>query len=86
MQARSERLLWEAQGGFRPGRVCVDQIFSEKFLSVKNFLCGLLNLFTDITHPACECLTSDRVLIKVVPCPWLFNLYLDSCLQGVKQS
>ena len=39
MQARSERLLWEAQGGFRPGRGCMDQIFSlcmimEKFLAV----------------------------------------------------
>ena len=39
MQERSERLLWEAQGGFKPGRGCMDQIFSlrmitEKFLAV----------------------------------------------------
>ena len=36
---RSERLLWEAQAGFRPGRGCMDQIFAlcmitEKLLPV----------------------------------------------------
>ena len=50
MQESSERLLWEAQGGFRPGRGCMDQIFSlcmitEKFLAVnQKVFCAFVDL------------------------------------------
>ena len=50
MQERSERLLWEAQGGFRTGRECMDQIFSfcmitEKFLAVnQKVFCAFVDL------------------------------------------
>ena len=50
MQERSERLLWETQGGFRPGRGCIDQIFSlrmitEKFLAVnQKVFCAFVDL------------------------------------------
>ena len=51
MQERSERLLWEAQGGFRPGRGCMDQIFSlrmftEKFLAVnQKVFCAFVEIW-----------------------------------------
>ena len=50
MQERSEKLLWEAQGGFRPGRGCMNQIFSvrmikEKFLAVnQKVFCVFMDL------------------------------------------
>ena len=51
MQERSERLLWEAQGGFRPGRGCIDQIVSlrmitEKFLAVnQKVFCAFVEIW-----------------------------------------
>ena len=37
IQEKSERLLWEAQGGFRPGKGCMDQIFSLRIITKKFF-------------------------------------------------
>ena len=35
VQERSERLWWEVQGGFRPGRGYIDQIFSLRMITEK---------------------------------------------------
>ncbi|CAK1580622.1 unnamed protein product, partial [Parnassius mnemosyne] len=35
MQEKSERFLWEAQCGFRPGRGCTDQMFSLRMITEK---------------------------------------------------
>ena len=50
MRVKSEGLLWEAQGGFRNGRGCMDQVFSlrnivEKRLAVgQKVFCGFVDL------------------------------------------
>ena len=65
IQGKSEKYLWEAQGGFRPGRGCMDQVFSlrmvtEKFLALhRKIFCAFVDL--EKTFDKVEVLPSYKV-------------------------
>ncbi|CAK1581002.1 unnamed protein product [Parnassius mnemosyne] len=131
MQEKSERFLWEAQCGFRPGRGCTDQMFSLRMITEKllaanqKIFCAFVDLekaFDKVVRKKmwellpgygvdgrllravqslyCDCKACVRVGHDLSPMfsvqtrvkqgcvmsSWLFILYLDSCLQKLKDS
>ncbi|KAI5644400.1 reverse transcriptase (RNA-dependent DNA polymerase) domain-containing protein [Phthorimaea operculella] len=93
----TDEKVWDAQAGFRKGMGCTDQVFSlrciaEKFLaktrkSIAHSWIWKRPMTEWINGAYTELFNIEKgVRQGCVASPWLFNLFMDSCLTDLKES